>query len=144
MARPVQQIINVVSNNVGLFTTNDIAYALKIKGHSTTYTQGGLTDHARSKNEDLWRCGTICIMVATKFFRMGIDKPDVSFVIQESLPESPEDYLKQIGKGGRDRSLKATCHLKFSPSDRSFHLQNIVKNSKEETEKQENWKDCIR
>ena len=109
MARPVQQIINIVSNNYrgkcGIIyclrrdTTKDIAYALKMKGHSNTYTHGGLTDHARSKNENLWRLGTVYIMVATKCFGMGIDKPDVSFVIQESFPESPEDYLRQIGRG---------------------------------------------
>ena len=109
MARPVQQIINIVSNNYrgkcGIIyclrrdTTKDIAYALKMKGYSTTYTHGGITDHARSKNENLWRLGTVYIMVATKCFGMGIDKPDVSFVIQESLPESPEDYLRQIERG---------------------------------------------
>jgi len=64
-----------------------------------------------------WTIGKIRIMIATNAFGMGIDKPDVRFVVHADLPDSPESYFQEAGRAGRD-GKRAYAVLLFSPDDR--------------------------
>lgn len=76
----------------------------------------GLSDEVRSRNQEAFRMDQTQIMVATIAFGMGINKPNVRFVIHYDLPKNLESYYQQIGRAGRD-GLEAHCLLLFSYGD---------------------------
>jgi len=77
----------------------------------------GLSGAERKKAQEDFMCGRSEIVVATVAFGMGIDKPDVRFVVHYNLPGSIEAYYQEAGRAGRD-GLPAHCLLLFHPSDR--------------------------
>ena len=76
----------------------------------------GLTMKERDKRQKDWLASKHGVMVATTAFGMGIDKPDVRFVVHMDLPESPEEYFQEAGRAGRD-GLKAYAVLVYNDSD---------------------------
>ena len=147
--KPTQQIVKLIKDKYpdkcGIVycsrteTTKDIAYTLKTKGISSTYVHGKMSDFERRRNECFWKSGKALVICATKSFGMGIDKPDVRFVLHFDITESLEDYLQQIGHAGRD-CQPAECTQLFSFKDRYFHLNNLcdVKTEKEKSYKTDN------
>ncbi|MBR6002841.1 MAG: RecQ family ATP-dependent DNA helicase [Bacteroidales bacterium] len=91
-------IIYVRSRNL----TQEIAAFLRSEGIEADYYHAGLGSQTRSKKQDDWKEGRTRIMVSTNAFGMGIDKPDVRFVAHYDLPDSPEAYFQEAGRGGRD------------------------------------------
>jgi ATP-dependent DNA helicase RecQ len=104
--------------------TQDISTMLQKEGISADYYHAGLSTDIRSKKQDDWQRGKSRIIVSTNAFGMGIDKPDVRFVVHMDLPDSPEAYFQEAGRGGRDGKL-AYAVLLYNDTDRSKIDQRI-------------------
>lgn len=82
--------------------TQEIAAFLSQQGITATFYHAGLTPQQRTERQRLWLDNKVRVMVATNAFGMGIDKPDVRSVAHLDLPDSPEAYFQEAGRGGRD------------------------------------------
>jgi len=105
---------------------------LREEGYAVRPYHAGLSDKQRNRNQDAFIRDNVDIIVATIAFGMGINKPDVRFVIHHDMPQNIESYYQQIGRAGRD-GLRSDCLLLFSHSD--TQKINYFINQKDEKEK---------
>jgi ATP-dependent DNA helicase RecQ len=113
-----------------------IAEYLQKNGVAAAAYHGGMTNSDRSAVQEAWLQNQVRVMAATNAFGMGIDKPDVRFVIHYNLPADPESYYQEAGRGGRDG--QESLALAFAnPQDR-LELQEFVE------EKYPQWEDLNR
>ena len=82
--------------------TSEIALFLKRNGIAADFYHAGVEKEERFKRQEDWKKNIIRVMVATNAFGMGIDKPDVRFVVHLDLPDSLEAYYQEAGRAGRD------------------------------------------
>jgi ATP-dependent DNA helicase RecQ len=94
---------------------------------SADYYHAGLGSDERARKQDNWKNNKIRVIVATNAFGMGIDKPDVRFVIHKDLPESLESYYQEAGRAGRDEH-KAYTVLLYNYPDRLKQEKMFVLN----------------
>ncbi len=104
--------------------TKDLASRLKTEGIDAAAYHAGLPATERQTLQQAWTDGSPRVMVCTSAFGMGIDKPDVRFVIHLSPPESIEAYFQEAGRAGRDGE-KARCILFYHPNDRTKALAQL-------------------
>jgi len=107
--------------------TRDLALYLQKNNISCDYYHAGLTHPIRNRKQKDWMNGKIRIIIATNAFGMGIDKPDVRFVIHIDLPDSLEEYFQEAGRAGRDNK-PAHAILLYNSGDKLSSEKRVAIN----------------
>lgn len=105
--------------------TKEYAQLLNEKGITATFYHAGLSNDTKDQRQKSWVKGETRVMVATNAFGMGIDKPDVRLVVHVDIPDSPEAYFQEAGRGGRDGE-KAYAVLLYARSDKTTLKKRIT------------------
>jgi ATP-dependent DNA helicase RecQ len=139
-AAPYEQLLTFIrsrSNDSGIVycasrkSAESLARNLTEDGVSAKTYHAGLTSAERTKNQEAFLRDDVRVVTATIAFGMGINKPNVRFVVHYDLPKNLESYYQETGRAGRD-GLPSECVLLFSASDVAKQLHFIDEKSESE------------
>ncbi len=130
--RELTAIVKKLKGSGIVYTRNrrrsrEISQLLNEGGVTADFYHAGLKQGIRDERQQGWTRNRFRVMVATNAFGMGIDKPDVRFVIHLEIPDGPEAYFQEAGRAGRD-GKKSWAILLYTPSDKRLIEQRIEVN----------------
>ena len=115
-------------------TADSLAASLQSDGYRALPYHAGLTPEVRNENQERFIRDDVEIIVATIAFGMGINKPNVRYVIHYDLPKSIEGYYQETGRAGRD-GLRSDCILFFSYGDK-FKIEHFIEQKEDEKDRE--------
>lgn len=113
--------------------TLQVARALCNEGIQAAYYHAAMEQQERKEAQERWMSDEVRVICATVAFGMGINKPDVRFVVHHSLPKSLEGYMQETGRAGRDGE-GARCYLWYTYGDRQKIASMIEKSEQGDEE----------
>ncbi|SBT40616.1 ATP-dependent DNA helicase RecQ [Micromonospora auratinigra] len=106
--------------------TEEIAALLRRAGLAARHYHAGMVPEQREAVQDDFLAGTTQIIVATKAFGMGVNKPDIGWVVHYDLPESLDAYVQEAGRAARAAQLRGDCVLLYSGGDIARRRAQVV------------------
>ena len=128
----ILRIVNGVAGTGIIYVRNrkrsrEYAMWLQTQGVSADFYNAGLSSEERALRQKSWLEGRTRVLVCTNAFGMGIDKPDVRFVVHLDLPDNVESYFQEAGRAGRDKEL-AYCVLLYAAEDKARVQRRVAMN----------------
>lgn len=134
-ARQLLRIVLAMAGQPGIVytgrraTSEEVAALLRAAGVAARHYHAGLVPEQREAIQDDFFSGNTRVIVATKAFGMGINKPDIGWVVHYDLPESLDNYAQEAGRAAREPALVGECVLLFTKADIARRLGQARKSS---------------